>query len=41
MGLRRTDRVGNIGINIRIKAGDALEVESTTIKSPVTGAEVH
>ena len=29
------------GINMRITAGDALEVESTTIKTPVTGAEVH
>src|SRR5258708_5797354 len=29
------------GINMRITAGDALEVESTTIKNPVTGAEVH
>jgi len=29
------------GIHIRIKAGDALEVESTTIKNPVTGADVH
>jgi len=29
------------GINMRIKAGVALEVESTTIKNPVTGAEVH
>jgi hypothetical protein len=29
------------GINMRIQAGDSLEVESTTIKNPVTGAEVH
>jgi len=29
------------GIATRIKAGNALEVESTTIKNPVTGAEVH
>ena len=29
------------GINMRIKAGDALEVESTTIKNPVTGMETH
>jgi hypothetical protein len=29
------------GINMRITAGDALEVESTTIRNPVTGAEVH
>jgi hypothetical protein len=29
------------GITTRIKAGHALEVESTTIKNPVTGAEAH
>jgi len=29
------------GIHMRIRAGDALEVESTAIKNPVTGAEVH
>ena len=29
------------GIATRIKAGEALEVESTTIRNPVTGAEVH
>ena len=29
------------GIHSRVKAGDSLEVESTTIKNPVTGAEVH
>jgi hypothetical protein len=29
------------GIESRVKAGDSLEVESTTIKNPVTGAEVH
>jgi hypothetical protein len=29
------------GIATRIKAGDSLHVESTTIKNPVTGAEVH
>ncbi len=29
------------GVNWRVKAGDSLEVESTTIKNPVTGAEVH
>jgi hypothetical protein len=29
------------GIESRVKAGDAVEVTSTTIKNPVTGAEVH
>jgi len=29
------------GIHSRIKAGDSLEIESTTIKNPVTGADVH
>jgi hypothetical protein len=29
------------GIESRVKAGDSLEIESTTIKNPVTGAEVH
>jgi hypothetical protein len=29
------------GIESRVKAGDVLEVASTTIKNPVTGAEVH
>jgi hypothetical protein len=29
------------GIESRVKAGDALEVAITTIKNPVTGAEVH
>jgi len=29
------------GIESRVKAGDSLEVESTAIKNPVTGAEVH
>jgi len=29
------------GIKSRVKAGRALEIESTTIKNPVTGAEVH
>jgi hypothetical protein len=29
------------GISTRITAGDVLEVESTTIKNPVTGAEAH
>ncbi len=29
------------GIRSRVKAGDCLTVESTTIKNPVTGAEVH
>jgi hypothetical protein len=29
------------GIATRIKAGPALEVESTTIRNPVTGADVH
>jgi hypothetical protein len=29
------------GIHFRIKAGDSLEVASTTIKNPVSGAEVH
>jgi hypothetical protein len=29
------------GIATRVKAGDALEVESTTIRNPVTGAEAH
>lgn len=29
------------GINSRIQAGECLQVESTTIKNPVTGAEVH
>jgi hypothetical protein len=29
------------GINSHIRAGDYLQVESTTIKNPVTGAEVH
>lgn len=29
------------GINWRVKAGESLEVESTAIKNPVSGAEVH
>ena len=29
------------GLEWRVKAGDSLEVEATTIKNPVTGAEVH
>ena len=29
------------GIATRVKAGNAVEVESTTIKNPVTGADVH
>lgn len=29
------------GIATRIKAGSAVEVESTTIRNPVTGAETH
>jgi hypothetical protein len=29
------------GIESRVKAGDSVEVASTTIKNPVTGAEVH
>ncbi len=29
------------GVHWRVKAGEALEVESTTIKNPVTGKEVH
>jgi hypothetical protein len=29
------------GIASRVKAGNILEVESTTIRNPVTGAEVH
>lgn len=29
------------GVATRIKAGTVLEVESTTIRNPVTGAEVH
>ena len=29
------------GIATRIRAGDSLDVVSTTIKNPVTGAEVH
>jgi hypothetical protein len=29
------------GIEARVKAGDSIEVISTTIKNPVTGAEVH
>ena len=29
------------GIASRIRAGDSLDVESTTIKNPVNGAEVH
>jgi hypothetical protein len=29
------------GVATRIKAGDALDVQSTTIRNPVTGAEVH
>ena len=29
------------GLSTRITAGSALEVESTTIRNPVTGAEVH
>ena len=29
------------GIATRIKAGDSLDVESATIKNPVTGAETH
>ena len=28
-------------VNSRIRAGDSLEIESTTIKNPVSGAEVH
>jgi hypothetical protein len=29
------------GIEWRVKAGDSLEIESTTIKNPLSGAEVH
>jgi hypothetical protein len=29
------------GIHYHVKAGDALTIESTTIKNPVTGHEVH
>ena len=29
------------GLDWRVKAGQSLEIESTTIKNPVTGAEVH
>lgn len=29
------------GIDWRVKAGESLEIESTAIKNPVTGAEVH
>jgi hypothetical protein len=29
------------GIESRVKAGDSMELESTTIKNPVSGAEVH
>src|SRR5262245_27845088 len=29
------------GVASRVKAGNILEVESTTIRNPVTGAEVH
>jgi hypothetical protein len=29
------------GVDFRVKAGDALELQSETIKNPVTGAEVH
>ena len=29
------------GIRYRVTAGDALTIESTVIKNPVTGAEVH
>lgn len=29
------------GINWRVKAGDSLEIQSTAIKNPVSGAEVH
>jgi hypothetical protein len=29
------------GINTRVQAGDCLQVESTAIKNPMTGAEVH
>ena len=29
------------GIHSRVTAGDALTIESTTIKNPVTGADVH
>lgn len=29
------------GIQSRLKAGDSMTLESTTIKNPVTGAEVH
>lgn len=29
------------GVESRVKAGDSLEVESTAINNPVTGAEVH
>ena len=29
------------GIEWRVKAGESLEIESTTIKNPVTGAAVH
>jgi len=29
------------GIETRVKAGDSVEIESTTIKNPVTGAAVH
>lgn len=33
--------VGLNGVNSRVRAGDAYEVVSETIKNPVTGAEVH
>jgi hypothetical protein len=29
------------GVESRVKAGNSVEIESTTIKNPVTGAEVH
>ena len=29
------------GLDWRVKAGQSLEIESTTIKNPVSGAEVH
>jgi hypothetical protein len=33
--------IGFDGVHWHVRAGDSLEVESTTIKNPVTGAEVH
>jgi hypothetical protein len=29
------------GLDWRVKAGQSIEIESTTIKNPVSGAEVH